>query len=326
MKYETVQLEDIPTEGPGAANFSFSFEPEIGELASSIETVGLVRPPLLRKSGKKFDVVCGLKRVLACKSLGLAEIAALVCGADELSDEKCLWHSLIDNDCPGRLSPVERAIALARFSEHGYNADKLAREVAPRLGLPSSRRYVEDCLGLLSTDGEILRAVHDGSFGAEQAFCLRQIGAAARAAVFRVLRSCKANLNETREMVSLIPDVAAMKDMPVTNYVETELATVVNDESLTPRKRFELLRDRLRRSRYPRLTEVESAFEGAVGEMKLDEGCRVSAPKHFEGNEIGVSIKADSTERLAQILGRLSSAEAGNGFQRLFSIVRGSDR
>ncbi|UCD58090.1 MAG: ParB N-terminal domain-containing protein, partial [Candidatus Hydrogenedentota bacterium] len=154
MRYGLVRTVDILTEDPaaglGAGRFSFSFKPEIGELANSIRAVGLVNPPLLRGRGGGFEVVCGFKRVLACKSLGLAEIAALMYEEDELPDEKCLWFSLIDNACPGRMSPVERATALMKFSEQGYDADRLAEEVAPRLGLPSSRRYVEGSLGLIS--------------------------------------------------------------------------------------------------------------------------------------------------------------------------------
>ncbi len=79
------------------------------------------------------------------------------------------------------------------------------------------------------------------------------------------------------------------------------------------------------KSRYPRFTEAESAFGAAVGRMKLDERCRVSAPKYFEGSEISVTIRAENTEQLTHILSTLSSVDAENGFRQLFSIIKGGE-
>lgn len=322
MRFEKVSLSEIPTDVPDAGKFSFSFEPEVGALANSIRDVGLVRPPLLRSEDGKLQVVCGLRRVLACKSLGWSEIDAFVYEAGELSDEKCLRLSLVDNDSPGRLSPVERAIALKKFSDAGYGINRLIAEVAPKLGLPPSRKYIEECLALPALDSEILRRVHDGSLGIEQAFCLLKLRAEEISPVFRILTSCRANLNETRELIALIPDVAAMKKLSLSEFIEGELARIVDDESTPPRKRLELLRDHLRRARYPRITEAESAFEKAVDEMKLGNRCRVTAPKHFEGDEVTITIKAKDTEQVEEILEKLSHAPTKQRLDNLFSMIR----
>jgi ParB/RepB/Spo0J family partition protein len=320
-----VRLTDILTEGPGAGRFSFSFEPDIGGLARSIKEIGLVNPPILRDTGGGFEVVCGFKRVLACISLGSGEIDARAYGKDEIADAQCLWFSLIDNAQPGRLSPVEYAIALKKFSEHGYDSDKLAKEVAPSLGLPSSKRYIENCLQLLALDKEILRALHDGSFGVEQAFCVQEMKPESRLAIFRVLCASKANLNETRELAGVIPDVAAMKRMTVTEFIEEEIASLVDDDSLPPRKKLQQLREYLVRARYPRLTGAESAFEAVIERMNLGKEFHISAPKHFEGSEISMTIHAKSANHFKGVLMKLSSVEVEKDFERLFSVLRGRD-
>lgn len=325
MNYEQVRVADILTEGPQAGRFSFSFEPDIFELARSIETNGLVNPPTVRRGAGSFDVVRGFRRVLACKRNGFLEISALVYEADELSDEKCLWQSLIDGQWAGRMSPVEQAIALGKFSEQGYDTNKLMREIAPRLGLPSARNYVENCLRLLSLDEEILRAVHSGSFGIEQAFCLYNVEADALLPTFHILRSCRANLNETRELVSLIPDVAAMKGASTRAFIEKEIVPTVGNESLPPRRKLEQLRRHLMNLRYPRLSKAESRFQTLVDEMELGESCHVSAPKYFEGNDISIGIKGGSIEQLTQILRQLCSADVEDKFRQLFSIIRGGE-
>jgi ParB/RepB/Spo0J family partition protein len=324
MRYEKISLSEITTDGPDAARFSFSFEPEVGELAESIKEVGLARPPILRRLDDGFEVVCGLRRALACKSLGWSEVDVFVYDYAELSNEKGLRLSLADNDVPGRLSAVERAIALKKFSGAGYDADRLAREIAPMLGAPSSRKYIEDCLALLSLDVEILRLVHDGSFGIDQAFQLLKLEAELRTPAFRVLSSCRANVNETRELLSIIPDVAAMKNLSSKKFIKDELGPIIGDESEPPRRRLERLREHLRRTRYPRLTQAEAQFEAAVDDMKLGDGCRIAAPRYFEGDEITITIKGKDAGRIGEALERLSP-EKEQGLEKLFAILRGSD-
>jgi hypothetical protein len=174
-------------------------------------------------------------------------------------------------------------------------------------------------------DAEILRSVHNGSFGIDQAFQLLKLDAELRAPAFHVLSSCRANVNETRELLSLIPNVAAMKNLSPASFIEEELGRIIDDESEPPRKRLERLREHLRRMRYPRLTQAESEFEAAVDAMKLGAGCRVGAPRYFEGDEITITIKAKDAARIGEALERLSS-EKGRGLEKLFAILRGSAR
>jgi ParB family chromosome partitioning protein len=323
MRYQKIGLDKIPTEGPGDARFSFSFEPSIEGLANSIKSIGLVRPPILRNDENRLEIVCGLRRVLACKSLGWNDIEALVCEADEFPDERCLRLSLLDNDAPGRLSPIERAIALKKFHGQGYDAEKLAREIAPLIDVPASRKYVEECLELLSMDDEVLRSVHDGSLGIDQALGLLKLEASDRLPAFQVLLSCRANLNETRELLSMIPDVAAMKNLPVPEFIDSELGPILNDDSLQPRKRLERLRDILRQVRYPRLTEAAAAFADTAKDMRLGERCRIAAPKNFEGDELTITIKARDADQVAETVEKLLSAGARQALAKLFSILRG---
>jgi ParB family chromosome partitioning protein len=324
MRHTKLRIDDILTEGVDTGSFSFAFEPAIGELVDSIKKVGLVNPPTLRQGKKGIEVVCGFKRVLACKSMGLSEIDARVYEEGELSDEQCLWFSLIDNAQPGHLSPVECAIALRKFFELDYDSGRLTEEIAPHLGLPPSKRYIENCLQLLSLDKEIMRAVHDGSLGVEQGFCMCEVESESRVGIFWVVQTCRANLNETRELVSLIPDVAAIRGMSVSAFITDELGPLLDDDS-PPRKKLQSVRDDLMRARYPRLTDAERAFNAVIERMNLGKEFTINAPKHFEGNEISLTIRAHSGDHLKGILMKLSSTEVEQGFEELFSILRGSE-
>lgn len=57
---------------------------DIGELASSIETLGQVQPIAVRKTKRGYYIISGMRRVRACKKLGCKVKAIVVRGSDEV--------------------------------------------------------------------------------------------------------------------------------------------------------------------------------------------------------------------------------------------------
>lgn len=83
-------------------------------LAESIATVGLLNPIRVRKVGDGFEVITGRHRLEASRSLGLAEIEAVVVTDDDLHAELAM---IDENLCRAELSPADRATATARRKE-----------------------------------------------------------------------------------------------------------------------------------------------------------------------------------------------------------------
>jgi len=101
----------------------------IAGLADSIAAVGLINPIRVRESGDGWEVIAGVHRLEACKSLGLVEIAAQVVTDDDLHAELAM---IDENLCRAELSPSDRARQTARRkaiylelnpeTDHGANA------------------------------------------------------------------------------------------------------------------------------------------------------------------------------------------------------------
>lgn len=121
-------------------------------LAESIATVGLINPIRVRSAGDGWEVIAGVHRLEACKSLGLVEIAADVVGDDDLHAELAM---IDENLCRAELSPSDRARQTARRkaiyvklheeTAHGGNtgpsgqfvhtdADSFAKDTAKAIG------------------------------------------------------------------------------------------------------------------------------------------------------------------------------------------------
>lgn len=84
--------------------------PTVAALAESIATVGLINPIRVRALGDGWEVVAGVHRLEAHKSLGLVEIA---CSVVENNDDDAELAMLDENLIREELSPVDRARYMA---------------------------------------------------------------------------------------------------------------------------------------------------------------------------------------------------------------------
>lgn len=82
---------------------------DLEELAASIVEIGLIHPPVVRKVGKKFELVAGERRLRALKLLGKKTISVVV---REMSDPDSAHSALIENIQRVDLNVMEVAFAL----------------------------------------------------------------------------------------------------------------------------------------------------------------------------------------------------------------------
>jgi ParB family chromosome partitioning protein len=81
----------------------------IDELAESIQTAGLIVPPIVREHDGGYELISGLRRKLACEQIGLDDIPVIVRDLDD--DAAAIAH--VDSNLISRehILPSERAFA-----------------------------------------------------------------------------------------------------------------------------------------------------------------------------------------------------------------------
>jgi ParB family chromosome partitioning protein len=85
---------------------------DIDDLAASIRAYGLLQPVVVRRKGKKFELIAGHRRLAALREIQWSEVPAVV--RDETADRAYLL-TLIENLQRDDLSPREEADALAEL-------------------------------------------------------------------------------------------------------------------------------------------------------------------------------------------------------------------
>ena len=102
------------------------------ELALSIKENGLISPILVRKTGDRFQLIAGERRLKAFKMLGETSIPALL---EEADDRRSAALAIIENMQRQDLTFFEEAQAIALFI---MTQDITQQQAADRLGLSQS--------------------------------------------------------------------------------------------------------------------------------------------------------------------------------------------
>ena len=120
---------------------------ELTELSKSIAGCGVLQPPLVRKVGGCFELVCGVRRVRAAELAGLRSIPCVVA---ELDDRQAALASLTENLRRRELSCFEQAEAYREIlSRFGMTQSSLA------MTLGVSQAAIANKLRLLGLQPEV---------------------------------------------------------------------------------------------------------------------------------------------------------------------------
>jgi ParB family chromosome partitioning protein len=135
----TVALELIK---PSPRNPRQNLE-SIDELAASIRAYGLLQPIVLRKAGRRYEIVAGHRRFAAVQALGWQAIGAIIRSEDQ---ERAYILTLVENLQRDDLTPKEEARALeVLVRERAWSTRQVAEAVMRSPAYVSKRlRVFED--------------------------------------------------------------------------------------------------------------------------------------------------------------------------------------
>ncbi|WP_426493701.1 ParB/RepB/Spo0J family partition protein [Leptospira interrogans serovar Grippotyphosa] len=151
-----IQLSDIV---PNPSQPRVFGKEEVSDLVESMKRLELIEPIVVRKSGKKYQIVAGERRYQAAKILKWNTIPAIETLA---SEDKCFEMALAENEKRKSLNPWEvgRAIQFLRKEKK-----KTAEEVSKILGF--TERYVKQLSSIARLDqksvGDLIKSGKDTS-------------------------------------------------------------------------------------------------------------------------------------------------------------------
>ncbi|MCK4505466.1 MAG: ParB/RepB/Spo0J family partition protein [Candidatus Aegiribacteria sp.] len=127
---------------------------EIASLAASIRSQGIIQPLILKKEGKRYQLIAGERRLRAAREAGLKKVPVIV---REASREQMLALALVENIQRQDLGPMEKAEAFKRLSSE---FDLTQEDMGNRVGM--SRSSVANFLRLLELPESVQKMLSEG--------------------------------------------------------------------------------------------------------------------------------------------------------------------
>lgn len=127
---------------------------KLNELAESVKEHGIIQPLILKKEEKGYSIIAGERRYRAAKIAELTEVPALIM---DISDEKLLQVSLIENIQREDLNPIEEGLAYERLLKE---FDLTQEELSKTMG--KSRTTITNTMRLLKLDDRVKEYVIEG--------------------------------------------------------------------------------------------------------------------------------------------------------------------
>jgi ParB family chromosome partitioning protein len=169
---------------------------DVQELISSIQQKGLLQPIIVRMMrGDSFEVVAGMRRYNACKSLGWKK---LLCHIVELDDKEAFEFALTENIQRKTVDPLEEAQAFKAYvQDFGWGG---ISELATKIS--KSPSYVCKRLSLLKLSAEILQGIQSSLISPTVAEELIPLQNEERQLIAKLVVQKKISSREVRRLVN----------------------------------------------------------------------------------------------------------------------------
>ena len=151
----SIDLIDINRIKPNSKQPRKNFDEEkISNLAKSIKDNGIIQPLVLKECGNDYEILAGERRWRAAKLAGIKSIPAVIM---ELTDQKVLEVSLIENIQREDLNPIEEALAFKRLIKEFSITQEDVSKVIGR-----SRTAITNTMRLLNLDKRVQQYLIEG--------------------------------------------------------------------------------------------------------------------------------------------------------------------
>ncbi len=269
-------------------------------LIDSIKAVGLLNPPLVRKTSTgNYGIVCGFRRVKACQALGWHDMEVRLL-SDGLSKRKLLEIAIWDNRSHRPLNVVEQVRGVQKLTPF-IRENEALDVLSSLLGFPANAKVFQKIQALGRLPRAILLGLLKGNISFEAAVDLCQVPAEAALSLFDLLNTLKLSQNKEKEVITLIREIAVIEETVVVEVVRSSgIETVLKEPKLNRNEKGARIRAHLKSRRFPTLAEAQETFRKRVQSLKLNEHMKLTAPPYFEGRSYTLQMDFTGLKELRE--------------------------
>jgi len=267
------------------------------DLEASIQRVGLLNPPVLRKKASGYAPVSGFRRIRACLKLGWESVDSRVLD-EKISDIQCVTIAICENSMQRILNLIETSRALNMLSAHVADVSTRLR-ITSDLGLPDNLRYMGKVEKLSRLPMDVQDAVADESISLSMALALERIAPTDATILCDLFCDLKIGLNKQQEIFTRIKEISAREDISINTLLNgSDFNSIRTNPDFDRTRKREAIRNYLKHRRYPNITKSASRFEAHKQRLNLSRSIKFEPPPYFEGKDYTFKIQFSNLSEL----------------------------
>jgi len=277
--------------------FCITTRTEPDDLVPSIRKLGLMHAPVLKQNPPGYIIVCGFRRIAACRMLGWTQIYARVLQRNfDFSEMARL--AVADNAMQRPLNLVETSRALKLLMAADTEKEVLAAAAA-ELGLPLSPAIVPKLEKICDLPQPIQKGILANAIDLSMALKLDRFEPGDGQALLGLFNHLKLGLNRQRELLLLLEEISLREGIPIQQLMtEKPLKDVLENTEIDRSVKRQKVRTYLRRRRFPMISKAEMQYKAFVKQLKLGSNINLMPPKDFEGMTYTMTIRFDNQKEL----------------------------
>lgn len=292
------------------------------DLVQSIESFGILNPPILSFESGSYIVVSGKRRIEVAKRIGHKTLLCQVFNDTALNLYKI---AVVENLNTGTYSELDKALIVSRFadlSKDQANTDSVKYTDNLPSGLRINKDYAQRLLKLNCLSDSIKISIAKGYVSPSIAleYDLRDGNDHAR--VIFYLETLKMGLNLQREFCNLVLEISKISDSTMSDVLSDDILTDIIEGSQEMSKKRELVICELRKIRFPQIEKCRKSFADTSAKLVgKNSDISILPPKNFESNSVSLTFSFNNTERFRKNLAVLERLCEEDDFNLLFSSM-----
>jgi len=290
------------TSGPFCMSFGF----DIKKIIFSIEKIGLVNKPYVRRNKEGFlDIITGYRRIMALKALGWDRVPCVDLTDSGLSDTNFLILNLYDNLCTRSFNDVEKCMIINRLLLH-FSIEEIYGNYMNLLNI-SSRREVDILTKINGFTGAAKDIIANRSIPIKTIESLIDLKDPSPSIILKWIDILKLSFNQQILFIDYIIDISIKEEIDIQKLLNENIFVefIMEDGQNIPQKAKKFI-DLLRARKLPILTRNEKVFARQISDLDLPKGVRIKHTPFFEGPDYLLEISFMNGKRLKDTVDTLA--------------------
>lgn len=277
--------------------FRITTEKQVNDLMHSINHVGIMHLPLLLEKEATHTIVCGFRRIEACRRLNWSKLEAMVLESDTIR-LKCIKYAITDNAFQRSLNLIEKSRSIEMLSDFFKDINRLSEELSV-LGLSEHPSMIKKLKGICHLPDPLQNCILSNTISLAMLLELAGMSEEDAKGFIKLFNTLKLSLNKQREIVTMAKEIAMREDKSILKVIEEyHLKKILMDEALDKNQKAHDIRIYLKQRRFPTIANIEKSYEKYRQKLNLEKGFKLIPPINFESPTYTLQLSFNNMTQL----------------------------